>query len=210
MVGKLIIIFFEYYFKTSAQRRILLCAFSVNSSYLFGNQHIHTMLVRNTTAVAVENPLLIFMEQPIVKIHKQFTRLPTIHHKFAFFRVGRQCDKGFLYTCYNMVSAIDTHFHRRMLLFYCKEKGHLSSKSVLYSLFRYGLRFLRHYNSFYNACLRPYPLFAPAFRGGFTILPFVRISFFLLQDLLLFLRVSFYPVRLVIPAKCHHSTRRIY
>ena len=46
-------------------------------------------------------------------------------------------------------------------LFYCKEKGHLSSKSVLNSLFRYGLRFLRHYNSFCNAGLRPYPLLSP-------------------------------------------------
>ena len=52
-----------------------------------------------------------------------------------------------------------------MLLFYCKEKGHLSSKSVLNSLFRYGLRFLRHYNSFCNAGLRPYPLLSPG-KGG--------------------------------------------
>lgn len=67
-----------------------------------------------------------------------------------------------------MVSAIDTLFHRCMLLFYCKEKGHLSSKSVLNSLFRYGLRFLRHYNSFCNAGLRPYPLLSPDNGGCFT------------------------------------------
>ena len=68
-----------------------------------------------------------------------------------------------------MVSAIDTLFHRCMLLFYCKEKGHLSSKSVLNSLFRYGLRFLRHYNSFCNAGLRPYPLLSPDNQRGIIV-----------------------------------------
>lgn len=60
-----------------------------------------------------------------------------------------------------------------MLLFNYKEKGHLSSKSVLLSLFRYGLRFMWHYNPFCNAGLRPYSLFAPRYRercGFFAVI----------------------------------------
>ena len=52
--------------------------------------------------------------------------------EFEHKKKRRASFKTLRYTYYNMVSAIDTHFHRRMLLFYCKEKGHLSSKSVLY------------------------------------------------------------------------------
>ena len=42
-------------------------------SNLFRNQYVHTMLMRSTAAVAVKDPLLVFMKQPIVVIHKQLT-----------------------------------------------------------------------------------------------------------------------------------------
>lgn len=55
------------------------------------------MLMRSTAAVAVKDPLLVFMKQPIVVIHKQLTWLPAIYNKFAFFRIGRKRNKRLLY-----------------------------------------------------------------------------------------------------------------